>query len=246
MVKKLRTLVSLVMVAAVLSACGMLNAFLPDVKEEGGVLGLGAAGQSVALSPDLGPAGLIAAPAADGAETVFSGPLVLGPASIDPIEGAPGWVRIANIVEGIVMDSTLEVVYSGEVSGVGDLPEGTETFTLTELVISGHLVIDGETYVLPTVRGEGQVVFGDPGDFDYRVLDDASSVFYTTADDLIAMSVSLNSGPTAGLMNAISQVFKEGGTVSAELQIEATLAEPGLPAREIVLTLKSLGATISF
>lgn len=245
MAKKLRTLTLLLAVSLALSACGLINRLVPDHEVADGVMGIGAAGMPVTLSGSPLPSDL-ASPNAPGDTTTFVAEFDVPEEVIDAVSGLPGFVQASGIEETITLDDEVQVVFAGEFADAADLHPDHLTFTLTALHVSGHLTIDDNQFNLPPVSRAGlNVTFSDPTAFSYDADANATTVSYATASSLPELDVDF--GDNAQLLQAFSDLVKEGGSLTAHLRIEATLSTPGLPASaDIVVNLRSLGATISF
>lgn len=210
--------------AVLLSAC---SALIPDQTIDAGVLGIGPAGVEVPLVADLGPAGIGAAQV--GSTTVFTGTFDLGTVDVDAIVGLPDFVDADAITETVALGDSIEVTY----------PTGgaATSFTLTALAVTGSITISGTEYALPVLTADGlEVVFGDA-----TCVGDVCT--YGTAGSLPELDVSL----VAAAVDAYVALLKDGGTVSADLTVTATLDDPGLAADATVLvTIASLGAVVEF
>lgn len=227
MTKTIRMLALAVVGAAVLSACGMLNALIPDQDVPEGVLGIGSAGVQVPLEADVSTTGIGAAQFVSA--TVFTGTFDLGSVDVDAIDELPDFVEADAITETIALGDSIEVTY----------PTGNEvaSFTLTELSVTGSITISDTEYALPVLTADGlAVLFGDADCL-------GTVCTYGTASNLPELDVAL----VAAAVDAYAALLKDGGTVSAQMTVTATLDAPGLAAdATVVVTLESLGAVIEF
>lgn len=227
MTKSLRSLALAGAGAVLLSACGVLNALIPDQNVPEGVLGIGTAGVDVALAADPGPASIGAAQVVT--VTEFSGTLAVDAITVDAIDELPDFVEAAAITETVALGDAVQIQY----------PTGGEvgTFTLTGLSIGGSVTISGTAIPLPALdSGALAVEFGGE-----NCVDDTCT--YTTADNVPEFDVAL----AAAAVEAYSDLLKLGGTVDVEIVVTATLQAPGLPAdATLTVTLESLGAVIEF
>ncbi|MFN2323857.1 MAG: hypothetical protein ABR510_12970 [Trueperaceae bacterium] len=227
MTRTIRSFALAVAAAVVLSACGVLNALIPDQDIAGGILGIGSAGVQVPLEAAVADAGIGAAQA--GFATVFTGTFDLGAVDVDAIDELPDFVEADAITETVALGDSIEVTYptGGDVA----------SFTLTELAVTGSITISGTEYALPVLTaGELEVLFDD--------VDCVGTVCtYGTASNLPELDVAL----AAAAVDAYASLLKDGGSVSAELTVTATLEAPGLADdATVVVTIQSLGAVIEF
>lgn len=228
MTKTIRSLALAVASALVLSACGVLNALIPDQDVPGGVLGIGTAGVDVELTAGVQDAGI-------GAEqitltaTVFTGTLAVDTVDVEAIDELPDFVEAAAITETVTLDDSVVVTYPTSAEA--------DSFTLTELAVSGSVTISGNEYTFPVLTADGlSVLFANP-------ICAAGVCSYTTASNLPEIDVAL----AAAAVDAYSALLQGGGTIGVEVTVTATLDAPGLAAdAEIVVTLESLGAVIEF
>lgn len=222
-----RTVALAVASAVLLSACGALNALIPDQDVADGVLGIGSAGVAVPLEADLSTADVGAAQIVSA--TVFTGTFDLGTVDVAAIDGLPDFVDADAITETVALGDSIEVTYP--TGGVAD------SFTLTELAVTGSITIANTEYALPVLTADGLAVLFDGA----NCVGDVCT--YGTASNLPELDVAL----VAAAVDAYAALLKDGGTVSAELTVTATLAAPGLAAdATVVVTIESLGAVIEF
>ena len=227
MTQTIRSLALAVAGVVLLSACGVLSGLIPDQDVPEGVLGIGSAGVQVPLEADLVTTGIGAAQFVSAA--VFTGTFDLGTVDVDAIDELPDFVDADAITETIALGDSIEVTYP--TGGAAD------SFTLTELAVTGSITISGTEYALPVLTADGlAVVFGD-------AICAGNVCTYGTAGDLPELDVAL----AAAAVNAYASLLKSGGAVSAELTVTATLADPGIAAdATVVVTIASLGAVIEF
>ncbi len=227
MTKTIRTLALALVGAVALSACGALNALIPDQDIPGGVLGIGAAGVDVPLAADLGPAAIGGAQIVSA--TDFTGTFVIDSVDVDAIDALPDFAAAAAITETIALGDSIEVTYP--TGGAAD------SFTLTRLEVTGSVTISGTEYALPVLAAAGLTVLFD----DVACVGDVCT--YGTASNLPEVDVAF----VEAAVDAYSDLLKDGGTISAELTVTVTLASPGLAAdAEVVVRIESLGAVIEF
>lgn len=213
--------------AVLLSACGVLNALIPDQTVSEGVLGIGSAGVPVPLyaepsGADVGAAQFVNA-------TVFTGTFDLGSVDVDAVDELPSFVEADAITETLALGDSVVVTYPTTASA--------GSFTLVELAVTGSITISGSEYALPVLTATGLSVLFDDEDCT------AGVCTYGTASDLPEFDVAL----AAAAVAAYSDLLQDGGSISAELTVTATLASPGLPVdAEVVVTIESLGAVIEF
>lgn len=227
MTKTIRSVALAVAGATLLSACGLLNALIPDQDISEGILGIGSAGVQVPLEADVATTGIGAAQFVSA--TVFTGTFDLGTVDVDPIDGLPDFIDADAITETIALGDSVEVTY----------PTGNEvdSFTLTELSVTGSITISNTEYALPVLTADGLAVLFEDVDCVGTVCT------YGTASDLPELDVAL----VAAAIDAYAALLQDGGTVTAELTVTATLDAPGLAAdATVVVTLESLGAVIEF
>lgn len=245
MVKQLRSLVLLSAASLLLAACGALNAFIKDQEVEGGVLGLGGDGHAFSLSAEPTPSG-VAAPHAPAYATVFVAVEELSGDFDPPTTEIPGWVKIASIGETLTLDDEVQVVLFGEFEDVTELDD-LESFTLVGLDVSARLFMNDVLIGSTPTFGAGpiDVAFGDPS--IVSIDGGHTTVSYQSAT---VNSASIPVGFTAATqwaLDAYTELVRSGGSFAVEFTITATLDAPGLPAdAAIVVTIKSLGATIKF
>ncbi len=225
MTKTIRFLALAVAGAVVLSACGALNALIPDQDVPGGVLGIGTAGVDVTLEADVGTAGIGAAQITT---TFFSGTLDVASVDVDAIDELPNFVEADAITETITLGNSVVVTYPTTAAA--------DSITLAELEFSGSVTISGTTYPLPVLTATGlEVVFANPECVD-------GVCAYTTATNLPEIDVAL----AASAVDAYSALLQGGGTIGVEVTVTATLASGIAADAEIVVTIESLGAVIEF
>lgn len=212
--------------ALLLSACGALNALIPDQTVDEGVLGIGSAGVDVTLEADLGPAGIGAAQVVTA--TVFSGTLDVASVDVDAIDELPDFVEAAAITETVSLGNSVVVTYPTSAPA--------DTLTLAELELAGSVTISGTEYTFPVLTADGlAVVFANPDCTD-------GVCTYTTASNLPEIDVAL----AAAAVDAYSALLQGGGTIGVEVTVTATLATGIAADAQIVVTLESLGAVIEF
>lgn len=227
MSKTIRSLALAAAGAVLLSACGALNALIPDQTIDGGVLGIGTVGVEVTLDADLGTTGIGAAQIVTA--TVFTGTLDIPSVDVDAIDELPDFVEAAAITETVALGDSVVVTYPS--TGPAD------SFTLTELVVTGSVTISGTEYAFPVLTVDGLAVL-----FENPVCTDGVCT-YGTASNLPEIDVAL----IAAAVDAYSALLKGGGTVGVAVTVTATLDAPGLAAdATVVVTLESLGAVIEF
>lgn len=212
--------------ALLLSACGALNALIPDQTVDEGVLGIGSAGVDVTLEADLGPAGIGAAQVVTA--TVFSGTLDVASVDVDAIDELPDFVEAAAITETVSLGNSVVVTYPTSAPA--------DTLTLAELELAGSVTISGTEYTFPVLTADGlSVLFANPVCAD-------GVCTYTTASNLPEIDVAL----AAAAVDAYSALLQGGGTIGVEVTVTATLATGIAADAQIVVTLESLGAVIEF
>ena len=228
MTKTIRSLALAVAGAVLLSACGALNALIPDQDVPGGVLGIGNAGVDVELVAGVQDAGIGAEQITFNA-TVFTGTLAIDAVDVDAIDELPDFVEAAAITETVTLDNSVVVTYPTTAS--------LESFTLNELAVTGSVTISGTTYEFPVLTADGlAVLFANPVCAD-------GVCSYTTASNLPEIDVAL----AAAAVDAYSALLQGGGSIGVSVTVTATLDAPGLAAdAAVVVTLESLGAVIEF
>lgn len=227
MTKTIRSLALAAVGAVFLSACGALNALIPDQSIDGGILGIGTAGVDVEL------AAAVDAAAVGGAQVVtvteFTGSLEVNTVPVEAIDELPDFVEAAAITETIALGDSVVVTYP--------TTGPAASFTLTGLAVNGSVTISGTEYAFPVLSVDGLAVL-----FDGPVCA-AGVCTYGTASSLPELDVAL----VSAAVDAYSALLQNGGTVGVELTVTATLAAPGLAAdATVVVTLESLGALIEF
>ena len=227
MTKTFRSLALAAAGAVFVSACGALNALIPDQSIDGGIFGIGTAGVDVELTAAVDDA------AVGGAQLVtvteFTGSLAVDSVAVDAIDELPDFVEAAAITETIALGDSIVVTYP--TSGPAT------SFTLTGLAFTGSVTISGTEYAFPVLSLDGLDVL-----FDGPTCSDGVCT-YGTASNLPEFDVAL----VAAAVDAYSALLQNGGTVGVELTVTATLAAPGLAAdATVVVTLESLGALIEF
>jgi hypothetical protein len=227
MLRNLRSLVLVVAGAALLSACGLLNAFIPDQEIASGVLGIPAGGTDVTLTAAAEAAGVATAQAD---ATVFVGELT-GSASVDALD-VPGFVEADTISETVTLGNEVVVRHAS----------ATGPFTVTAIQVAGDVTIGNATLPLPGGIGVSglSLLLSDPT----CVADAAEQVCtYGLLSGIPEVDIALSAAQVAAFTN----VLKNGGDVSVDATVTMTLAGPGLPAAaSITITLETLGATITF
>jgi hypothetical protein len=231
MTKTFRLLALAVASTVVLSACGALNALIPDQTIDGGILGAGG-GVDVTLRAD-GVAPTAIAPSAGADAAVWVGPIV-GSTTIEAIAELPEFVEAADITETIALGDTVVVTHPLTPTG---------SFTVTGLALGGTITIGGTQFALPAgiaVTGLS-VVFADP---DCVASGDDQVCTYVTASGVPELEVQFAANQVAAFSELIKGI---GGDVDVDLTVTVTLAEPGLPDDASVrVTLESLDAVIEF
>jgi hypothetical protein len=225
-----RSVALTVVVAALLSACGLVSGLIPDQELEEGVLGLGG-GVVVTLEPTGVDPSIDIVPTA----TTWVG-TVEETVEIDALD-VPNVVSPDAITEAIELGGTIEV--RDPAFAVGDYA----TFTVTGLALGGTFTIGGATYDVPdglAVDGLA-VVFANPDCADVAGVQVCT---YTTASGLPSLDLAFTPQQVAAYWALLSA---SGGVVSVDLTVTVTLAQPGLPSTATVLvTIGSGGATIEF
>jgi hypothetical protein len=227
MTKTIRSVALAVAGAALLSACSVFNALIPDQDVAEGVLGIGTAGVQVPLAADVELTGI------GGAQlitvTEFTGTLAIDSVDVEAIEDLPDFVEAAAITETVTLGDTVVVTFPTDGAAV--------PFTLNELAVTGSVTISGATYAFPVFTASDlEVLFTD------AVCADGVCT-YGTASGLPEIDVEI----AAGAVAAYSALLQGGGTIAAELTVTATLDAPGLAAdAQVVVTIESLGAVIEF
>lgn len=227
MTKTIRSFVLAAAGAVVLSACGVLNALIPDQTIAEGVLGIGTAGVAVTLAADVEPTGIGAAQSIS--VTEFKGTLAIDSVEFEAIDELPGFVRAAAITETLTLGKGIVVTYPTTASA--------NSFKLTELAVTGSVTISNTEYAFPVLTADGlEVLFENPICAD-------GACAYTTASNVPEFDVVL----AAAAVTAYSALLQNGGTIGVALTVSATLDAPGLAAdAEVVVMIKSLGAVIEF
>lgn len=227
MTKTIRSLPIAIAAALSLSACALLNAFIPDQFIADGVLGIGATGIAIPLAADVGATGVGAAQV--GGATVFSGTVGVDAVDIEPVDDLPPYVEAARITETLALGDTIVVTYPTSVP--------VDALTLTALSLTGSVTISGTEHAFPVSTEAGlSVVFDEP------TCDDGACA-YTTANVLPEFEVAFARAAVA----AYGSLLRDGGSIAAELSATATLAAPGLAEDVLVIvSIRSLGAVIEF
>jgi hypothetical protein len=228
MLKSVRSVALVAVAAFALSACGLLSSFIPPQEIDGGVLGLGG-GVDVALTPPVTTASLQTL-----ARTTWVGTLTESFALDGLGADIPNFVSPKGLAESIDLGDTIVVRNAFD----------TGEFTVTGLQLGGTFTVGTTTYPLPA----GAVVTGLSVLFDDPVCVDAAAggreCTYTTAQNVPSVGVQLLQSHVQAYWNLLKA---GGGTVSANLTVTVTLANPGLPEdATVTVTLESAGATISF
>lgn len=228
MMKSVRSVALVAVGAFALSACG-LGGLIPDQTVDGGVLGIGG-GVPVELTPPVAIAAVETS-----AVTTWVGTL----AKTFTLDGLAG-VDIPNFVSPDAITETIEL---GDTIVVRN-PVDTGEFTVTGLLLGGTFTVGGQTYPVPAGAGVTglSVLFAEPSCVDGDGGDRACT--YTTAQNVPSVDVEFLSTQVQAYWNLLKA---NGGTVSVNLTVTVTLANPGLPAEATVtVTLESAGATIEF
>ena len=217
--------------AVLLSACGALNALIPDQTIDGGVLG---AGDGVPVTLEAQGVGTTAiAPAAGADATVWVGSLVAS-STIEAIAEIPEFVDPADITETIALGDTVVVTHPLTPTGA---------FTLTGIALGGTITLDGTQFALPAgiaVTGLS-VVFDDPS---CVASGDDQVCTYQTASGVPELEIPFAANQVAAFADLLKGV---GGDVDVDLTVTVTLAEPGLPDdASVLITLESLDAVVEF
>ena len=178
-----------------LSACGALNALIPDQTIEGGILGIGTAGVDVELSAAVDDA------AVGGAQlitvTEFTGSLEVDSVPVEAIDELPDFVEAAAITETIALGDSVVVTYP--------TTGPAASFTLTGLAVNGSVTISGTEFAFPVLSVDGlAVLFDGP-----TCAGDVCT--YGTASSLPELDVAL----VAAAVDAYSALLQNGGTAAS-------------------------------
>ncbi len=228
MKQTVRNLILVVVGAAALTACGVLNAFVPDQEVAGGVLGLGD-GVDVVLAP------------AQAAVTTLAGtPVTTWVGSIDETVGLDA--LDADLPDAIEPAALTETIQLGDTVVVTHPETPTGSFTVTGVAIGGTFALGGATFNVPAgLSVDGlNVVFDDPT----CVGDAVQTCTYTTASGLPELNLAFAASQVQAYWDLLTGI---GGDVSVDLTVTVTLAPDGLPSdATVTVTLDTLGATIAF
>lgn len=217
--------------ALLLSACGALNALIPDQTIDGGVLGIGSAGVDVDLNAASASAAGIAVSQANATTWVGT---ISGTTTVDAIADLPDFVEAAAITETVALGDTVVVTHPA--ANTGD-------FTVTGVALGGTVTIGGTPIALPAGIGVTglSVLFASP---DCTTVGTDQVCTYTTASNVPVVDIEFAAAQVAAYSDLLKDV---GGTVSADLTVTVTLAGPGLPDdATITVTLESLDAVVEF
>jgi hypothetical protein len=225
MMKSLRSMALVVVGAFALSACG-LGALIPDQEVSGGVLGLGS-----------------------GVDVVLTG----GGVAVTAVEASAvttwvGTFQKSFTLDGIGLNVPVSPAGLTETIELGDTivvrnPTATGAFTVTGFQIGGTFTVGAQQFNVPAGAGVSGVaiVFANP---TCVAVGEGQACTYTTAQNVPSFDLEFLQAQVQAYWNLLKSA---GGTVSIDLTVTVTLAEPGLPATATAtVELVSGGATVEF